>query len=72
MCGERLSVVFPEKHCIQYLKLNAAGVMKKLQEFNACLTAATPQDATVYLLSEDDFCVLRALLEVRVAGWDDR
>ena len=67
-----MSVVFPEKHCIQYLKLNTAGVMKKLQEFNANLTATAQQDPTaVYLLSEDDFHVLRALLEVRIAAWDD-
>ena len=66
---ERLtSVVFPERHCVQYSKLNAAGVMKKLREFNAVVAEEVQRTSgAAYVMSEDDFRVLQSLLEVRAA-----
>lgn len=52
--------MFPERHCVQYSKLNTAGVLKKLREFNAVVAEEVQKTAsTAYVLSEDDFRVLR-------------
>ncbi|OAO14031.1 hypothetical protein AV274_4288 [Blastocystis sp. ATCC 50177/Nand II] len=62
--SEYHSEVFPERHCVQYSKLNTAGVLKKLREFNAVVAEEVQKTAsTAYVLSEDDFRVLRSLME---------
>ena len=64
--------MFPERHCVQYSKLNTAGVLKKLREFNAVVAEEVQKTASAaYVLSEDDFRVLRSLMEVGATGRSD-
>ena len=64
--------MFPERHCVHYSKLNMAGVMKKMREFNAVVAEEVQRtSSTTYVMSEDDFRVLRSLMEVMKMGPND-